>query len=101
MCMTETQLSVKVLKYLNSFKRCKAIKIHGSRYQEAGTPDILCCYEGKTFFFELKVGDNELSDIQDIRISQWNEAGAQCYVCWSLSEVMSIFNDALKTLPQL
>lgn len=85
--MNETGLSQKVLKYLNSLPQCKAIKIHGSRYQEVGTPDIICCYHGHMILIELKVGKEEPSDIQLTRIEQWQCSEASAYVCWSLDHV--------------
>ena len=90
--MTETQLSKKVLNYLNSLPSCKAIKIHGSAYQEAGTPDILCCHKGHLVFIELKVSNNEPTNIQLTRLCQWELAGATATVCWSLDEVKNLIH---------
>jgi len=87
--MNETTLSRKVLLYLNSLPNCKAIKIHGSRYQEAGTPDIMACLAGQTIFIELKVGKNKTTKLQDKRIEQWKAAGAAAFVAYSLEEVKS------------
>ena len=88
--MKESTLVKKILKYLNDLPQCKAIKIHGSRFQEAGTPDILCCKNGETIFIECKIGKNKVTDIQSVRIRQWQEAGASCLVAYTLDDVKKL-----------
>jgi len=74
--MKESAIVTRILKFLNRLPHCKAIKIHGSPYMEAGTPDILGCYHGQMFAFEVKTTKGKTSKIQDYRLSQWGIAGA-------------------------
>ena len=74
--MKESTLKKKVLEYLNSVPGCKAIKMHGNRYVEAGTPDICCCYQGRAMWIELKRPGEQPTPIQLKRLREWQEAGA-------------------------
>ena len=96
--MKESTLVRQILDYLNNLPQCKAIKIHGSRFQEAGTPDILCCKDGKTVFIECKIGKEKVTPIQELRLKQWQDAGASCLVAYSLEDVSSIQNDFFSDL---
>jgi hypothetical protein len=77
-----------------------AIKIHGSEYMEAGTPDILACipakldhqYEPYGLFIGLEVKlpgqEHTLTDIQKLRADQIREAGGKCYLVTTVAEAM-------------
>lgn len=90
--MKESTLRKNVLNYLNSLPQCKAIKIHGNAYTEAGTPDIMGCIEGRAFFLELKVPGKKPTAIQERRLREWKEAGAITGVVTSIEEVRAIFS---------
>lgn len=75
--MRERDIVNKILKYLNGLHACKAIKIHGDGYTEAGTPDILGCYRSKMFAIEVKVPGKEPTSLQYQRLYQWRDAGAE------------------------
>ena len=83
----EREIIKAILDYLNSLEKCKAIKIHGSAFMEAGTPDIICCYQGLTLLFEVKRPGGNLSELQKLRLVQWSEAGAAVQVVTSADEV--------------
>lgn len=85
--MKESTLKKNVLDYLNSLPGCKAIKIHGNAYTEAGTPDIAGCMMGRAFWIELKVPGEEPTAIQRKRLQEWAEAGAIVGVVTSVEEV--------------
>ena len=88
--MSETALKNRVLKYLNGLPACKAIKIHGSEYMEAGTPDIIGCIKGRFFAIELKEPGKKPEPIQKLRLRQWYDADALIGVAESLDDVESI-----------
>jgi|TARA_Y100000310_G_C20696911_1_gene826355 hypothetical protein len=78
---------------LNALPNCKAIKLHGSAWQEAGTPDILCVREGKPYLLECKINyknSRGATPLQQKRIREWCEAGATSTVVWSLHEAINI-----------
>lgn len=93
--MKESTLRKNVLNYLNSLPQCKAIKIHGNAYTEAGTPDIAGCIRGRAFFIELKVPGETPTLIQRKRISEWQAAGAVSGWATSLEEVVELLKDVL------
>ena len=85
--MTETQLKVKVQKYLKSigafyFK-------HSDRFS-AGVPDLSVVYNGRTIWIELKTNIGRVSKMQKFYIDAINNAGGEAYVCRSLDEVKDI-----------
>lgn len=90
--MKESAIRKKVLGYLNSLSGCKAIKIHGNMYTEAGTPDIAGCIRGRAFFIELKKPGEEPTVIQRKRLREWADAGAITGVVESLEDVQRILS---------
>lgn len=90
----ESTLASNVKDWLNKLDHCKAIKMHGSIYTERGTPDILCCFHGRLFMFELKEGRNKPEKIQEVRKRQWRESGATVHTVWSLEEVQRVMKQA-------
>lgn len=71
-------LANKIKNYLNKQPECKCIKIHGSMYTELGTPDIIGCYKGRMFAFEVKMPGKEktITKIQKFRLEEWMRSGA-------------------------
>lgn len=82
-----------VLKFLNEADGCKAIKIHGSIYQQRGTPDILVCYHGRFILFEMKQPGKTRSNIQRRVCAQWRRAGAIVESADSLDRVKEVMKD--------
>lgn len=75
--MNEAALTKNILVTLNSHSDCKAIKVHGSQFTEAGTPDILGCWRGIMFTIEVKAAKATTpTAIQLERLNQWRQAGA-------------------------
>jgi hypothetical protein len=68
----EKHLVNKILKFCKTRPRCKAEKRHGSIYTELGAPDV------------------NIDEIQDKRLSEWEEAGSKTYVIWTFEEFLSI-----------
>lgn len=64
------------------------IKIHGSAYMPAGTPDILACIGGKFIGIEVKKPKGGvLSELQKLKIKQIKSAGGVAFVARSLEDV--------------
>lgn len=84
--MSEKILVNKIMKYLESVG-AKAVKFHGNRFVQTGTPDILGCYKGFSFVIECKVGKNKTTKIQEHQLNQWHEAGSYTLVAYSIEEV--------------
>jgi len=95
---SESIIVTSILKYLNSVPRCRAIKIHGSVFMQAGTPDIFGCihvhhddlHVGQMLCFEAKVPGNKPTPIQEHELKSWWECGAICAVVHSVDEVKHI-----------
>jgi len=86
---SEKSIQKTLLKALNSMAHTKAIKLHTSGFQEAGTPDILCISFKMPFLFEVKKPGGVVSDIQQVRIFEWEDAGANCLVCYSAEPALT------------
>jgi Holliday junction resolvase len=68
----------------------KSIKMHGSQFSEAGTPDILWIHNGHAFWFEVKRPGEDPTKIQLHRIAEWTAAGASVAVVRSVAEARAI-----------
>lgn len=94
MAPPESRLSRKVLRYLSSLSpEVWAFKVHGSNMQLSGIPDIMGVSKGLAFGIELKVGKNQPSPIQKLRIRELREAGALVSLAFSLEEVADLMED--------
>ncbi len=94
--MHERDLTRKILKYLNSLPNCFAWKTWGGMYSTAGIPDIICCFQGQFIAFEVKVGKNKPTKLQETTISQIKHAGGLAYVVYSLEEVIKIMEGMMR-----
>lgn len=77
--MSEAAQTRTIMKALAS-AGAKAVKIHGNRYTESGTPDIVGCYAGRAFVIEVKTATGKVTAIQDQRRHEWVGAGAVAVV---------------------
>jgi rubredoxin len=80
---SESQLVTQVLTWLRGLDESHAHKIHGSRYSDAGEPDIDACIRGRAVKIELKMPGNKPTPVQMASMRRWEAAGA--YVFWSTS----------------
>ena len=78
-----------ILRYLNSLRVCRAIKIHGSG-QRSGEADVLCCFKGKTIMLEVKRPGGAPTALQLEVLELWNRAGAITGVVTSVDEVKEL-----------
>lgn len=65
---------------------CKWLKIHGSIYQERGTPDLLVVYHGTPYLWECKTERGKTTKLQAHKMKAWHLAGANTSVIRSLSD---------------
>ncbi len=87
----ETQLTRRILLWLNQQPGVKAQKIHGSAYSQAGCPDLLVVALGRVLMLEVKTATGRVSKIQEHRMAQWRAAGAVAEVVRSLDDVKRLF----------
>ena len=57
------------------------------RGAEAGTADILVCFNGRYVAIECKVGDNKPTKLQNEFLSSVREAGGIAFAAWSIEDV--------------
>ena len=64
------------------------VKIHGSAYMPAGTPDILVCLAGRFIGIEVKKpSGGVVSTLQRLKIKQIQNAGGVAFVARSVNDV--------------
>ena len=85
----EKTVQSKIIKYLEK-KGAWVVKIISCN--KNGCPDLLVCYKGKFYGFEVKRSDGrgKVSPLQIYRIKQINDCGGKAYVVKSVEEVKKI-----------
>jgi len=89
----ETRLVGKILEALRE-RGGYWIKVHGSPFQRRGIPDIIGCYCGRFYAFEVKVDPEayDATELQQKNITDiTKERGVACIVC-STEEALKILN---------
>lgn len=71
--LRETAITRTILRNLN--KHGKFIKIHGSNYMVAGTPDIIGSIDGQCVLVEVKSETGQLRPAQVVQIGEWRDRG--------------------------
>lgn len=94
--MTEALLTRQILHALRALPRAWAVKIHGSAYQDAGTPDILGCYAGRMFALEVKTPRGRVTPIQARTLARWEQTGAVAAVVRSVAGALEAIGAARK-----
>lgn len=84
---TEKEIKAKIRYYLKKIPNSKFISYTPYPYGESGTPDIIGCIEGKMILIEVKRKGGELTDLQKIRITEWEQAKANVFVVHSVEEL--------------
>lgn len=73
--LPEKKVENKIKKYLD-YIGAYHVKIHGSAFMPAGTPDILACVKGVFVGIEVKKPKGgRASDLQKLKIKQIEQAG--------------------------
>lgn len=85
--LKEKSITARILRTINKYG--KFIKVHGSSYMVAGTPDIFGSINGRSVLIEVKNETGKLRPAQVIQISEWRERGdAIVIVARSLEDVI-------------
>ena len=88
--MLESTLVAKIKKALEA-EGAKVIKVHGSGFMEAGTPDLIGCLQGRCFCLEVKRDANHKpTALQVQRLKEWQLSGAQTGVVWSVEMALEV-----------
>lgn len=85
----EKQLQDKCIQYLKSHG-IYYLNVYGSGRSGKGAPDLIVCKDGRFLAFELKVGDNDLSDAQIINRERILRSGGRFYVPRSIEDFIYI-----------
>ena len=88
--MLEKDIVKAIFKYLKTVPNCFSWKEHGGMYGTAGIPDIICCYCGRFFAFEVKTETGKLTKLQESTIRKIKEAKGQAFKVTSVEEVKQI-----------
>ena len=87
----ESKIVKQITRWLDTLKpECKYMKIHGSVFQERGTPDLLIILNGDAFFLEVKVPGKHATEIQLYRMAEWGAAGVTVATVRSLDEAQQV-----------
>lgn len=88
----EKKLQDQVLNYL---KRMGGywVKVHVTAYSKKGTPDVIGCYKGKFYAFELKREDGGVvSKIQQHTLEQINHNGGTGMIIKNIEQLKKVFD---------
>lgn len=91
--MLESAFQKKVLNYLKYKVGGHWINIHGSSYQTSGEPDVVGCYQGKFYAFELKRPDGKgvVSARQRLKLSKIMQEGGVAMVVDNMKQLEELF----------
>lgn len=87
----ESNIVADGMRRLKTYPDVKAIKIHGSAFQEKGNPDIIGSSHGRSVVVEVKNEEGQLSKIQVGRLTEWWRSGAVCCAARSADEIVRAF----------
>ncbi len=91
--MVEKTIVNAILKYLRTFDNCFCFKEHGGVYGTAGIPDIICCYKGRFFAFEVKTEKGRATELQKATIEKIIRAGGIAEIVRSVDDVRAILRE--------
>lgn len=95
--MSEKQLENKIKKHLKANKHY-FIKIHGSIFQRAGTPDIVACINGKFVGIELKNpnGKDKSTLLQNITLDMIQSSNGYTLLTNSYYDYLDFYKEITK-----
>lgn len=89
----EQKVQKKITDYLDSLG-AYYLKVHGSAYQPAGTPDLLCSVNGRFVGIEVKKPKGGIvSELQKFKIKEIQNSGGIAFVANSLDVVKREFKE--------
>ena len=92
--MKEADIVRAILKYLKSVPGCFACTEHAGMYGTAGIPDVICCYRGRFFGFEVKADTGQPTELQKATIRKILACGGTALVVRSVAEVRAVIETA-------
>lgn len=87
----EKNITKHILTWLRTQPQCYAVKTYGD-IKRQGEPDIIGCYMGKAFAFEVKRPGGKLSPLQEAILDKWRKAGAVVGVVNNLKDIKEIIS---------
>lgn len=72
------------------------IKLHGGADQQRGLPDIIGCYKGLYFAFEVKRPGGEATPLQAFTLQRIKLAGGTSAVIYSFEEAQELIRERLR-----
>lgn len=89
----EKRIENKIKKYLDSIGAWH-MKVHGSMFTKAGTPDIIACVQSEFVAIEVKRPEGgKVSELQKVQIDLIHKAGGHAFVARSLEETKAYFEE--------
>lgn len=89
----EADIVAAILRYLRGLPETWAQKMHGSVFQDVGTPDLLGVHRGTAFAFEVKRVGGKATKAQTVMLARWRAAGAITGVVHSIEDVQRLLAD--------
>ena|ERR1051325_7085517 len=91
----ETVLKEKIVKALRKeYPTGFFVKIHGSQFQHAGLPDLICCVKGRFIGMEIKTPTGEPTLLQLQTLRDICRAEGQAVVVRSCEEALKAVRDS-------
>ena len=91
--MLEKDIVDKIARYLRGLPGCFFWKEHGGMYGKAGIPDIICCYRGRFYGFEVKTATGRPTVLQLAVMRKICEAGGTAVIVRSVEDVEAALAD--------
>lgn len=92
----ESTLSDQVMKWLREQPFVYAVKYPGGMYGTKGTPDVLCCINGRFVAFELKSDIGKVTKLQEAAIARIRMSGGTAIVVRTLDAVKNVVYDKIE-----
>ena len=90
---TERSITTAIRKYLKSLPGLWYYKTHGGPFEsQVGCPDILCCYGGMFYGFEVKQEGKYPTKVQKRQLELIVSAGGKAGVVRSVDDVKEIMD---------
>ena len=93
--MKEADIVRAILRYLKTVPGCFSWKEHGGMYGTAGIPDVICCFGGQFYGFEVKTEVGKATELQKATIRKIRAAGGTALVVRSVDEVRAIIESSM------
>lgn len=94
----ESTITRAILRELNKLPNCRAVKLHGSAYSNAGEPDIYGCISGRMFVIEVKRPSENPTRLQEWTLNQWSRAGACAITARSVQDALGAVRALVDTI---